>query len=112
METERTNREKWENKAKSILELRERVKPEIFELIKQQRLQMLTDITIFVKYSNKGTRVKDKFWFCRLSNNYKVFHYGDTQENKIQSIEELPNKSPIIDIKTLVTGHDCPHMKN
>lgn len=51
---ERMNREEWENKAKAILELREAIKPEIVELIKQQRLLFLTDGTLFVKYSNKG----------------------------------------------------------
>ncbi|RWS02916.1 engulfment and cell motility protein 1-like protein, partial [Dinothrombium tinctorium] len=109
---ERTNREEWENKAKAILELRERVKPEIIELIKQQRLQFLTEGTLFVKYSNKGQRVKDKFWFCRLSTNYKVFYYGDTQENKVPSIDELSHKFPVVDIKMMLVGRDCPHMKD
>ncbi|RWS27371.1 engulfment and cell motility protein 1-like protein, partial [Leptotrombidium deliense] len=104
---ERTNREEWENKAKAILELRERVKPEIVELIKRQRLQYLTEGTLFVKYSNKGQRVKDKFWFCRLSTNHKVFYYGDTQENKVPSVDELSHKMPVVDIKTMVVGRDC-----
>ena len=51
---ERTSREEWENKAQAILELRERIKPSIVELIKQQRLRYLTEGTEFVKYSNKG----------------------------------------------------------
>lgn len=53
---ERSSREEWENKAQAILELRERIKPGIIELIKQQRLQYLTEGTRFVKYSNKGRR--------------------------------------------------------
>ena len=51
---ERTSREEWENKAQAILELRERIKPSIVELIKQQRLRYLSEGTEFVKYSNKG----------------------------------------------------------
>lgn len=51
---ERSSREEWENKAQAILELRERIKPSIIDLIKQQRLQFLTEGTRFVKYSNKG----------------------------------------------------------
>lgn len=54
---ERINREEWENKAQSIKELREAVRPEIIDLIKQQRLLYLTDGTLFVKFSNKGTRL-------------------------------------------------------
>lgn len=58
-----------------------------------------------------GQRIKDKFWFCRLSANYKVFHYGDCEENRIPTVDELCHKLAIVDIKALVTGKDCPHMK-
>ena len=51
---ERSSREEWENKASAILELRDMVKPEIIELIKQQRLTYLTEGTRFDKYSPKG----------------------------------------------------------
>jgi engulfment/cell motility protein 1 len=51
---ERSNREEWENKAQSILELREVVKPSIVMLIQRQRLRFLTEGTQFVKYSPKG----------------------------------------------------------
>lgn len=40
-----------------------------------------------------------------------MFHYGDCDENKIPSIDELKNKLPLVDIKSMVTGKDCPHMK-
>jgi engulfment/cell motility protein 1 len=51
---ERSSREEWENKAFAILELRDMVKTEIIDLIKQQRLLYLTEGTRFDKYSNKG----------------------------------------------------------
>lgn len=51
---ERNSREEWENKAYAILELRDMVKPEIIELIKQQRLLYLMEGTRFDKYTNKG----------------------------------------------------------
>ncbi|KAI1303037.1 Engulfment and cell motility protein 1 [Halotydeus destructor] len=108
---ERIDRQTWENKAVSIIELREAIKPEIIELVKQQRLLFLTDGTLFVKYSSKGQRIKDKFWFCRLSSNFKVFHYGDCDENKIPTIDELGYKLPLVDIKAMVSGKDCSHMK-
>ncbi|XP_015780997.1 engulfment and cell motility protein 1 [Tetranychus urticae] len=109
---ERSSREEWENKAQAILELREKLKPEIVELIKQQRLQYLTEGTQFVKYSNKGQRIKDKFWYCRLSNKFKVLYYGDCDENKIPSIDELPHKLAINDIKEMLIGKECAHMKD
>lgn len=56
-------------------------------------------------------RVKDKFWYVRLSPNHKLFHYGDCDEKSTPSIEELPSKLQVVDIKALVTGKDCPHMK-
>ncbi len=91
----------------------------------------------------------DKFWYCRLSPNHKVLHYGDLEES---SQGEVPHDSlqekreyslnsdhgvvaslykdgietatpclthfyllsvtvPVADIKAVVTGKDCPHMK-
>lgn len=109
---ERSNREEWESQARPIVELREQITPEIMDLIQQQRLQFLCEGTMFTKYSNKGQRIKDKFWYCRLSPNHKVFHYGDCDENIIPSLEELPHKLQVVEIKNLVTGKECPHMKD
>ena len=50
--------------------------------------------------------------YCRLSPNHKFFHYGDCEEKATPSIEELKNKVAIVDIKSLVTGRDCPHVKD
>lgn len=108
---ERCNREEWESQARPIVELREKITPEIFNLITQQRLGYLVEGTQFMKYTSKGQRIKDKFWYCRLSPNHKIFHYGECDENIAPSIEELPHKFAVIEIKALVTGKDCPHMK-
>uniref|UniRef100_A0AAR2LUM5 ELMO domain-containing protein n=1 Tax=Pygocentrus nattereri TaxID=42514 RepID=A0AAR2LUM5_PYGNA len=83
-----------------IIELRERIQPEILELIKQQRLNRLCEGSCFRKLGNR--RRQEKFWFCRLSLNHKVLHYGD--------LDESP-QVPVSDIKSVVTGKDCPHMK-
>ncbi|XP_047002136.1 engulfment and cell motility protein 1 [Schistocerca americana] len=109
---ERMSREEWESHARPIVELREQITPEIMELIQQQRLGFLVDGTRFTKYSMRGQRIKDKFWYVRLSPNHKVFHYGDCDEKSVPSLEELPNKLAVVDIKALVTGKECPHMKD
>jgi len=109
---ERTNREEWESHARPIVELKEQITPEIMELIQQQRLAFLVEGTRFTKYSMRGQRIKDKFWYVRLSLNHKVFHYGDCDEKSVPTLEELPNKLAVVDIKALVTGKECPHMKD
>ncbi|XP_048461533.1 engulfment and cell motility protein 3 [Rhincodon typus] len=54
----------------------------------------------------------NKLWYCRLSPNHKVLHYGDVEErDENPAIELLQEKIPVADIKALVTGKDCPHMK-
>lgn len=109
---EQSTREEWESQARPIVELRERVTPEILDLIRQQRLQFLHDGTLFTKYSAKGHRIKDKFWYCRLSPNQKVLHYGDCEENARPGAEDLQHKLPVVEIRSLVTGRDCPYMKD
>ncbi|XP_039283993.1 engulfment and cell motility protein 1 [Nilaparvata lugens] len=109
---ERLSREEWESHARPITELKEQITPEIMDLIQKQRLGFLVDGTCFTKYSQRGQRIKDKFWYVRLSSNHKVFHYGDCDEKSVPSIEELPNKLAVVDVKALVTGKECPHMKD
>ncbi|XP_045463247.1 engulfment and cell motility protein 1 [Harmonia axyridis] len=108
---ERTSREEWESHARPIVELREQITPDIVSLIKQQRLAFLVEGTRFTKYSTRGQRIKDKFWFMRLSINHKVLHYGDCDEKSTPAAEELPSKLAVSDIRALLTGKDCPHMK-
>ncbi|KAG9353389.1 hypothetical protein JZ751_017984 [Albula glossodonta] len=105
-----------------IIELRERIQPEILELVKQQRLNRLCEGSCFRKMGNRrrqGDIPTDsksfcyKFWFCRLSLNHKVLHYGDLEEPPQGEVpfELLTDKIPVSDIKSVVTGKDCPHMK-
>lgn len=109
---ERTNREVWESHARPIVELKEKITPEIIDLIQQQRLGVLVGGTRFKKYSSRGQRIKDKFWFVRLSPNHKVLHYGDCDEKNTPTLEELGNKLTVTDIKCVVLGKECPHMKD
>lgn len=106
-QTERLHQE--ETLAPPVLELKERLKPELLELIRQQRLNRLCHGTLFRKISSR--RRQDKLWYCRLSPNHKVLHYGDVEEAETPSIEALQEKIPVADIKNVLTGRDCPHMK-
>ncbi|KAJ8783121.1 hypothetical protein J1605_009729 [Eschrichtius robustus] len=147
-QSERMNQEDFQSRP--ILELKEKIQPEILELIKQQRLNRLVEGTCFRKLNCR--RRQDKFWYCRLSPNHKVLHYGDleespqgevphdslqdkrllhtitgTQANGCFAIPELwrldgpcdlispcgwrREAVPVADIKAVVTGKDCPHMK-
>ncbi|KAI7794771.1 putative engulfment and cell motility protein 2 [Triplophysa rosa] len=94
-----------------IIELRERIQPEILELIKQQRLNRLCEGSGFRKLGNR--RRQEKFWFCRLSLNHKILHYGDLDESPQGEVpfEMLMDKIAVSDIKAVLTGKDCPHMK-
>lgn len=107
---ERTSKEECESTASAIVKLKEKICPDVMDLIKQQRLSFLVEGTRFSKYA-RGTRSKDKFWYARLSPNHKVIHYGDCDEKTIPTLEELTNKVLVIDIKQLLIGKECPHMK-
>ncbi|XP_049340475.1 engulfment and cell motility protein 3 isoform X7 [Astyanax mexicanus] len=107
-QTERLHQE--ESLTPPVLELKERLKPELLELIRQQRLNRLCHGTLFRKISSR--RRQDKLWYCRLSPNHKVLHYGDVdEETEMPSVESLQEKIPVTDIKSLLVGKDCPHMK-
>ncbi|ROT79466.1 putative engulfment and cell motility protein 1 [Penaeus vannamei] len=96
--------------APPIKELRKQLEPEILELIQQHRLRFLVEGTRF-RYG-RGMRAKDKFWYCRLSPNHKFFYYDDCDEKTVPSIDELTKKISIVDLKGIVTGKECPHMKD
>uniref|UniRef100_A0A672ZFA0 ELMO domain-containing protein n=1 Tax=Sphaeramia orbicularis TaxID=375764 RepID=A0A672ZFA0_9TELE len=107
-QTERLHQE--ETLAPPVLELKERLKPELLELIRQQRLNRLCQGTMFRQISSR--RRQDKLWYCRLSPNHKMLHYGDVEEDmENPPIETLQKQIPVADIKGLLTGKDCPHMK-
>ncbi|KAM8966591.1 engulfment and cell motility protein 1 isoform 2-T2 [Pelodytes ibericus] len=108
-QSERMNQEDFQSRP--ILELKEKIQPEILELIKQQRLNRLVEGTCFRKLNSR--RRQDKFWYCRLSPNHKVLHYGDLEESPQGEVphDSLQEKLPVADIKAILTGKDCPHMK-
>ncbi|XP_019835241.2 engulfment and cell motility protein 3 isoform X1 [Bos indicus] len=96
--------------APPILELREKLKPELMGLIRQQRLLRLCEGTLFHKISSR--RRQDKLWFCCLSPKHKVLQYGDVEEGVgPPTPESLPEQLPVADIRALLTGKDCPHVR-
>lgn len=103
-------------------ELKERLKPELLELIRQQRLNRLCQGTMFRKISSRRRQGEsnknnhswthsdqktvyhlskhivcsssDKLWYCRLSPNHKMLHFGDVEEDtENPPIEMLQEKS-------------------
>ncbi|XP_032743730.1 engulfment and cell motility protein 3 [Rattus rattus] len=96
--------------APPILELREKLKPELMGLIRQQRLLRLCEGMLFRKISSR--RRQDKLWFCCLSPNHKVLQYGDVEEGaNPPTLESLTEQLPVADIRALLMGKDCPHVR-
>lgn len=109
---ERASKEECESTATAIVSLKEKISPEIISLIKAQRLGYLVEGTRFSKYSKNGGRTKDKYWYARLSPNYKVIHYGDCDEKSVPTLEELCQKIQVCEMRQLLVGKECPHMNN
>ncbi|KAB7502601.1 Engulfment and cell motility protein 1 [Armadillidium nasatum] len=103
--------EEKEMQAPPILELTKRIKEEMIELVQQQRLNFLVEGTRFQVKSRSSKEKKYQYQYWRLSPNHKFLHYGNCAETTTPSVDELPNKIAISDIKDLVTGKDCPHKK-
>lgn len=108
---ERTAREECESTASAIVSLKDKLRPEILELIREQRLGFLVEGTRFSKF-NRGTRSKDKFWYVRLSPNYKVLHYGDCDEKTVPTQDDLKSELRVNEMKQLLVSKDCPHVKD
>uniref|UniRef100_A0A336LYW8 CSON006325 protein n=1 Tax=Culicoides sonorensis TaxID=179676 RepID=A0A336LYW8_CULSO len=108
---ERESREEVESTAPAIVNLKEKIMPEIMQLIKQQRLQFMTNGAKFQKQVNRS---KHKPYYLRLSPNHKVLHYleGDEKSGQIPTLEEMKQKIQVSDIRQLLIGKDCPSAKN
>ena len=107
---ERTSKEECESTASAIVSLKEKISPEIMELIKEQRLGYLVEGSRFSKYT-RGVRSKEKFWYARLSPNHKSLHYGEVDEKTVPTMEELKTKLLVVDIKQILVGKECPNFK-
>ena len=96
--------------SKPVTELRDKLRPEIEGLVKQQRLKQLVEGALFPKISALK-KSKRAYFYCRLSPNHKVLHFGDCEENARPTLDALDNKIPVSDIR-LEIGRDCPHVKD
>ena len=92
-------------KSRPVQDLRNKITPEIYDLVKMERLHHLVQGAAFSKI---GARRQDKYFYCRLAPNHKMIHFGDTAGQSAPPLESLENKIPISEIR-LVTGGECPH---
>lgn len=98
--------------SKPVMDLRKSMEVELMSLVRLQMLNSLVEGQWFNKNSKRHAR--DKYRFCRLSNDHKYFQYDDFAEkvdDQSPSPDKLSNKVPIVDIKMFFTGKNCPFLK-
>ena len=92
-------------KSKPVQDLIEQIKPELVGLIREERLRHLIEGQAFPRSSRR----RDQFFYCRLSPNHKVLHFGDTSNvTQAPLIEQLDKKIQVSDMRVEV-GQNCPH---
>lgn len=93
-------------RSKPVQELCERIRPEITLLVKEERLRHLAEGQAFPKVGKRG---RDQFFYCRLSPNQKVLHFGDCSSgNTSLPLEALDKKIQVPEMR-LEIGASCPH---
>lgn len=96
-------------RSKPVMELSKRIKPEIIQLVKEERLRHLVEGAEFPAFPKTGRKVRDQFFYCRLSPNHKVLHFGDCSGGaQPPPIESLDKKIQVSEMR-LETGANCPH---
>ena len=93
-------------KSKPVQELCAEIRPEIIQLVREERLRHLTEGASFPKI--KRGRDRDQFFYCRLSPNHKVLHFGDYSGSQPPPLEALDKKIQVSDMR-LDVGSTCPH---
>lgn len=93
-------------KSKPVQELCLEIRPEIIQLVREERLRHLCEGASFPKI--KRGRDRDQFFYCRLSPNHKVLHFGDYSGNQPPQLEALDKKIQVSDMR-LEVGSTCPH---
>lgn len=92
-------------KSKPVQELCERIKPDVVQLVRQERLRHLVEGATFPK----SARRRDQFFYCRLSSNHKLLHFMDTTNvTQSPSIEQMDKKIQVTEMR-LEVGLTCPH---
>ena len=93
-------------KSKPVQELCADIRPEIIQLVREERLRHLCEGASFPKI--KRGRDRDQFFYCRLSPNHKVLHFGDYSGSQPPPLEALDKKIQVSDMR-LDVGSTCPH---
>ncbi|XP_075225479.1 engulfment and cell motility protein 2-like [Lycorma delicatula] len=91
----------------AVNELRSSLKKELTEIIKNQRINYIMKGSKFPVWdSQRNQKVKDKFWFARLSSHKKHLLYST-------NITETENMKTVLikDVEDFVVGDKCPHLK-
>ncbi len=91
--------------SKPVRELCERIKPEIYQLVKEERLRHLVEGQVFPKIVKRG---RDQFFYCRLSPNHKFLHFGDCTGTQAPPIDALAKRLQVSEMR-LEVGLGCPH---
>ena len=92
-------------KSRPVQDLRLKITPEMYDLVKMERLHHLVQGAAFPKI---GGRRRDQYFYCRLAPNHKMLHFGDTAGQTAPPLESLENKVQISETR-LVVGAECPH---
>lgn len=92
-------------KSRPVQDLRNKITPEIYDLVKMERLHHLVQGAAFPKI---GARRRDQYFYCRLAPNHKMLHFGDTAGQTAPPLESLESKVQISETR-LVVGAECPH---
>ena len=93
-------------KSKPVQELCAEIRPEIIQLVREERLRHLVEGASFPKV--RRGRDRDQFFYCRLSPNHKVIHFGDYGGSQQPPLEALDKKIQVSDMR-LEVGTTCPH---
>ena len=92
-------------KSKPVQELCEKIKPDIVNLVRQERLRHLVEGAAFPR----SARCRDQFFYCRLSPNHKLLHFIDTTSvTQAPTIKQMDKKIQVSEMK-LEVGPTCPH---
>ncbi|XP_065186852.1 engulfment and cell motility protein 2-like [Sycon ciliatum] len=94
-------------RSKPVIELRDRIKPQVVDLVKKQRLLHLTEGALFHTFTNRGRQQRAN-WCCRLSPNHRVLHWNTPDDSctHVLPLEELPKKVAVQEIRELLCGRD------
>lgn len=98
----------WSLEEAPIRELQAKVEPGLLYLIRKHRLNYLQSGSLFPL---KTYRRQDKFMFCRLAASLKCLHYDECDEHHNPSTQQLSYKMAVSEIKDVLVGKDCPHVK-